>query len=85
MTTDKLLKFRTCMSKSLSDLKGVTPLERRIHFAISSKICSQKESDLDRAYAYVQVDHPEWFTDNFEEYRKIFKRFGVIKEQGEPY
>lgn len=79
-TNDKLSRYRTCMSNSLSDIGEVSKTEKKIHFAMSAKICSDKARNIDEAYIFIRREHPEWFTENSSEYKRIFKRFGVEKE-----
>jgi len=78
--TNTVDRYRSCMARNLSDIKTITPTEKKIHFAMSAKICSDKARNPDEAYIFVRREHPEWFTEDKQEYIDIFKRFNVEKE-----
>lgn len=43
------------------NLKDLSKTERKIHFSVSAKLCSNKAKDEKAARALVKADHPEWF------------------------
>ena len=79
-STAPLNRYRSCMAERISDLGDISKTERKIHFAMSAKICSYKARNVDEAYVFIRRDHPDWFTESKSEYKDIFKRFGIEKE-----
>jgi hypothetical protein len=43
------------------NLKDLSKTERKIHFSVSAKLCSNKAKDEKAARSLVKIDHPEWF------------------------
>ena len=68
------------MSTKLTDIGDTSRIEKKIHFAMSAKLCSDKARNVDEAYVYIRREHPDWFTESNNEYKRIFMRFGIEKE-----
>ena len=54
--------YRVCMSGRMKgNISDMSKIERKIAFATSAKLCSEKAPDEKAARLLVKNDHPEWF------------------------
>ena len=58
--SERLERYRLCLSSSLKDKKFDTVEERRAAFFIGAKLCSGKAKDTEEARKMCLEAHPEW-------------------------
>ena len=58
--SEKLLKYRRCMSEAMKGKKFPSMEDRYKEFCIQAKVCSQKAKDREEATKICREAHPEW-------------------------